>query len=97
MWEIGIATQLGFILAVIGLLCVARPYQTAKWHKNDPDMQEREHKRAQSHRRKRDRVAFDPAILEVEREPSRLAVQAVRVLGSITLAVGGALIIWSFV
>lgn len=97
MWEIGIATQLGFILAVIGLLCVARPYQTAKWHKNDPDMQEREHKRAQSHRRKKNRVAFDPSVLEVEREPSQLAVQAVRIIGAIALVAGGALIIWSFI
>lgn len=60
-------------------------------------MQEREHKRAQSHRRKKNRVAFDPSVLEVEREPSQLAVQAVRIIGAIALVAGGALIIWSFI
>ena len=80
----------------MGLLCVAKPYQTAKWHKNDPDIQEREHKREQSHRRKKDRVEFDASILETEREPSNLAVRAVRVLGAIALVAGAALMLWSF-
>lgn len=94
--EIGIATQLGFLMVVMGLLCVLKPYQTAKWHKNDPDMQEREHKRAQSHRRKKNRVEFDPSILETEREPSSAAVYGVRILGAIVLVAGAALMIWSF-
>lgn len=93
--EIGIATQIGFLMVVMGLLCAFRPYQTAKWHKNDPDMQEREHKRAQSHRRKKNRVEFDSSILEVEREPSSAAVKAVRILGAVVLVAGIALIIWS--
>lgn len=93
--EIGIATQIGFLMVVMGLLCAFRPYQTAKWHKNDPDMQEREHKRAQSHRRKKNRVEFDSSILEVEREPSSTAVKAVRILGAVVLVAGIALIIWS--
>ena len=95
-WQVGIATQLGLLLVVMGLLCVAKPYQTAQWHKNDPDIQEREHKREQSHRRKKDRVEFDASILETEREPSNLAVRAVRVLGAIALVAGAALMLWSF-
>ena len=95
MLEIGIATQLGFIMMVIGILCAARPYETAKWHKNDADFQEREHKRAQSHRKKKDRVAFDPSVLAVEREPSAVAVCMVRILGAVSLTLGTILTIWS--
>lgn len=94
--QIGIATQLGFLLVVMGLLCAVKPYQTAKWHKNDPDMQEREHKRAQSHRRKKNRVAFDASILETEREPIPFVVAAVRALGILGIIAGAALMIWSF-
>ena len=93
--EIGIATQLGFLIVIMGLLCIRQPYQTAKWHKNDPDMQKREHKRAQSHRRKKNRVEFDESVLEVEQEPSNGSVTAVRILGWVALVAGGALTIWS--
>lgn len=94
-WQVGTATQLGLILVVIGLVCALQPYQTAKWHQNDPDVQEREHKRIQSHRRKKDRVDFDAGTLAVEREPSRLAVLVVRILGAAALTGGAALTIWS--
>ena len=93
--HIGFTTQLGFLMMVMGLMCAIKPYQTAKWHKNDPKMQEREHKRAQSRRRKKNRIKFDAGMLGLEQEPSGMAVHAVRVLGWAILLGGAALTVWS--
>jgi hypothetical protein len=95
-WQIGTATQMGFLLLIIGCACLFRPYQTAKWHKNDPDIRRREHKRIQSHRRKSQRVEFDSAAISINQEPSHSFVTLVRVLGALFGAVGLAILLWSF-
>lgn len=95
-WQVGTATQLGLILMIIGMVCAFKPYETAKWHKNDPDAQEREHKRIQSHRRKKNRVEFDTGSLAVEREPSPVSIWVFRILGAAALVSGAALAVWSF-
>lgn len=95
-WQVGIATQLGLLLVVMGLLCAFKPYQTAKWYKNDPDIQERRHKWAQSHHRKNDQTEFDTGIPEAKQGPSHVAITAVRFLGIIALVMGAILILWSF-
>ncbi|SMC68762.1 hypothetical protein [Papillibacter cinnamivorans] len=94
-WQIGTATQIGLLLIVIGLICLLRPYQMAKWHENDPTVLHREHKRIQSRKKKSQRAAFDSAVLETEREPSRPAIILVRVLGILAAAGGAGLFIWS--
>lgn len=96
-WQIGTATQLGFLLIIVGMACAFRPYETAKWHQNNPDIQERLHKRVQSHRPKKQRVAFDPSALAAEREPVPLSVLGFRVLGGLALAAGVLLTAWSLV
>lgn len=94
--QIGAATQIGVILIIIGLVCLIKPYNTAKWHANDAEIEKREFKRQQSHKKKKDRQEYhrDPNRQDVE--PSAFSIMAFRVLGGISFAAGAALAVWSF-
>lgn len=94
--QIGAATQIGLILIVVGLVCLIKPYNTAKWHANDAEIEKREFKRQQSHKKKKDRQEYhrDPNRQDVE--PSAFSINVFRVLGIIAFLAGIATVIWSF-
>ena len=96
MPEIGYATQLGLLLLLVGLWCLFKPYSTAKWHANDPEIEKRLFKRQQSHKPKKERQKYrrDPDRQDVE--PTAFSVNVFRVLGAAAAVSGAALTVWSF-
>lgn len=96
MSEIGFATQLGALLVIVGLWCLFKPYDTAKWHANDAEIEKQLFKRQQSHKPKKERQEYhrDPNRQDVE--PSAFSINAFRVLGGVAAVAGAVLAVWSF-
>lgn len=80
--------QLGLLMILVGGICAVKPYSIAKWHENDVETQSRMHKRAEGHKRKKDRVKFDVSAYDGSREPGHASVIAVRVLGVVAVVLG---------
>lgn len=80
--------QLGLLLIVVGGFCAAEPYSIAKWHENDVESQSRLFKRAQGHKKKKDRVAFDSSEYDGKKEPTKGLVTVVRALGIVAAIIG---------
>lgn len=95
--QIEYLTQFGFLLILVGGVCAAKPYLIAKWHENDVASQSRLHKRAEGHKKKKDRVEFDSSGYDGSKEPGHASVIAVRVLGAIAVVFGLFLVIKSSV
>ncbi len=92
--QIGFATQVAAVMLFVGLYLIAKPYNIAKWHRNDESIQQRLHKREQGHKKKDQRSAYqsrqgDPV------EPTSGAVTGFRVLGIVLVVLGLLLGIWS--
>lgn len=95
--QIGYVTQIGAILLVVGLCCLLKPYDTAKWHANDAEIEKRLFKRQQSHKKKSERQEYHRDPNRVDVEPSAFSMNVFRVLGALSTAVGVVCIVWSLV
>ena len=95
--QIGYMTQIGVFLLIVGLCCLIKPYNTAKWHANDAEIEKRLFKRQQSHKKKSDRQEYhrDPNREDVE--PSIFSMNVFRILGAIATAAGTICIVWSLI
>lgn len=52
MLEIGMITQLGFLLIIIGFACLSKPYEYAKDQANDERLEKKAFKRQQRRKKK---------------------------------------------
>ena len=93
--QIGYITQVGVFLLIVGLCCLIKPYDTAKWHANDAEIEKRLFKRQQSHKKKSERQEYHRDPNRVDVEPTAFSMNAFRVLGAISAVAGAVCIIWS--
>lgn len=63
MMQIGFATQVAAVMLFVGLYVAAKPYNIAKWHRNDEAIQQRLHKREQGHKKKDKRSEYQSVSL----------------------------------
>ncbi len=94
MLQIGFATQVAAIMLFVGLYVAFRPYNIAKWHTNDEAVQQRLHKREQSHKKKGQRTEYK-SNTDKNVEPTSSAVTGFRILGIALIIIGLLLGIWS--
>ena len=93
MLQIGFATQVAAVMLFVGLYLIAKPYNIAKWHRNDEAIQQRLHKREQGHKKKDKRTEYQSGGKMVE--PTAGAVTGFRVVGIVLVVLGLLLGIWS--
>ena len=92
--QIGFATQVAAVMLFVGLYVAAKPYNIAKWHRNDEAIQQRLHKREQGHKKKDKRSEYQSAQGRIA-EPTSGAVTGFRILGIVLVVLGLLLGIWS--